>query len=102
MQDLFDSALWKAADLRIPSTAFAERAGSFVNADDRLQSFDWAIRPPAGAVTEGHLLSKLLGHQGLYQADRILKQLATEISCFEEAAGEIPPHGVQLQVKQMA
>ena len=34
--------------INCPAASFAEREGSYVNFADRLQSFDWAIRPPAG------------------------------------------------------
>ncbi|MCA9268103.1 MAG: molybdopterin-dependent oxidoreductase, partial [Planctomycetales bacterium] len=48
VQDLFPSPLMDAADFQLPAAAFAEREGSYVNRNDRLQSFAWAIRPPAG------------------------------------------------------
>ena len=60
VQDSFSSPLWERADYQIPGATFAEREGSYVNAKDRLQSFRWAIRPPAGVLTEGQLYWQLL------------------------------------------
>ena len=71
VQDLFDSPLWQRATYQLPGASFAERAGSYVNFADRLQSFDWAIRPPVGAWVEGHLSWRMLGLRGTVQsADR--------------------------------
>ena len=50
------------------AASFAERAGSYVNFADRLQSFDWAIRPPAGVWVEGPLYWRLLGRKGIVQS----------------------------------
>ncbi len=51
-----------AATYQLPGAAFAERDGSYVNYADRLQSFTWAIRPPAGVWVEGQLYWQLAGH----------------------------------------
>ena len=67
VQDMFASPLWRAATYQLPGAAFAERAGSYVNFADRLQSFTWAIRPPAGVRVEGQLYWELLGHARLVQ-----------------------------------
>ena len=56
----------EAATYQLPGAGFAERAGSYVNYADRLQSFTWAIRPPAGVWVEGQLYWPLLGMRGLY------------------------------------
>ncbi len=61
VQDLFDSPLWRRATYQLPGASFAERAGSYVNFNDRLQSFDWAIRPPAGVWVEGPLVLAAAG-----------------------------------------
>ena len=102
VQDLFPSPLWSQATYRLPAATFAERAGSYVNAFDRLQSFDWAIRPPAGALVDGYVYWRLLGKSGMYRPASILQEIAREISFFAAAAGEIPEVGVDLRVGQLA
>ncbi|MEZ6117415.1 MAG: 2Fe-2S iron-sulfur cluster-binding protein [Pirellulaceae bacterium] len=102
VQDIFTSPVWEVASVRLPGVAFAEREGSYVNANDRLQSFEWAIRPPAGAMMEGRLYWNLLGEMGMYDAQRIRQMVAREIAFFAPAAGEIPAEGVDLRINQIA
>ena len=66
----------KPPTYQLPGVAFAERAGSYVNAADRLQSFDWAIRPPAGAMSEGQFTWRLLRRPGLYNPQAVLGEVA--------------------------
>lgn len=102
VQDLFPSPLADRATVLLPAAAFAERAGSYVNCADRLQSFTWAIRPPAGVMSEGQLCWRLLGRKGLYQAASVLGEIARECSYFSAAAGTIPATGLDLKVNQLA
>ncbi len=102
VQDLFSSPLSEQATIQLPSVAFAERAGSYVNACDRLQSFDWSIRPPAGVLSEGQLLWRLLGRQGLYRPAQVLQEIAREIPFFSAASGAIPAHGLDLRIHLLA
>ncbi len=101
VQDLFASALWRQADIQLPGAAFVERSGSFVNAGNRLQSFEWAIRPPAGVMTEGQLYWRLLDRDGLYNARRVLEDVAREHIAFAAATSEIPATGVDLLLNQL-
>jgi NADH-quinone oxidoreductase subunit G len=98
VQDCFASEAWNAATVQLPSAAFAEREGSFVNSADRLQSFRWAVRPPQGVLPEGPLAWRLLGRSGLYSARRVLEELASEAPFFSAAAGGVGEHGVALKV----
>ncbi|HEY2760141.1 MAG TPA: 2Fe-2S iron-sulfur cluster-binding protein [Pirellulales bacterium] len=102
VQDMFESPLWKMATYQLPGAGFAERAGSYVNFAHRLQSFTWAIRPPAGVWVEGHLYWAMLGMLGLYNPRKVLDEVATEIVYFNAAGGEIPPVGIDLRVNQLA
>ncbi len=96
VQDLFASPLWEFATYRLPGAAFAEREGSYVNAHHRLQSADWAVRPPAGARVEGSVFWQLLGLPGLYKSRRVLDDLAATLAYFAPAAAIVPETGVQL------
>ena len=102
VQDLFETPLMSIADVQLPAASFAEREGSYVNFDDRLQSFRWAIRPPAGVNTEGRLFWRLSGRDGLYDARAVLEEVAHSIGYFAVAQGEIPAAGVDLKVNQLA
>ncbi|MHB8971160.1 MAG: NADH-quinone oxidoreductase subunit G [Pirellulaceae bacterium] len=102
VQDLFASPLGERADWQLPATAFAERSGSFVNCQDRLQTFQWAIRPPRGTLGEGQLLWRLLGRPGLYNAMHVLHEVAQEIAHFSAAWEPIPAVGVDLKRRQLA
>jgi len=102
VQDCFSSPLGERADYQIPGATFAEREGSYVNAKDRLQSFLWAIRPPAGVLTEGQLYWQLLKKPGLYRAKDVLQDIARELVYFSAAVGEIPDVGVDLKINQLA
>jgi NADH-quinone oxidoreductase subunit G len=102
VQDMFASPLWKVATYQLPGAGFAERAGSYVNFAHRLQSFTWAIRPPAGVWVEGHLYWTMLGMRGLYNPRKVLDEVAGQIIAFSAAADEIPPVGIDLRVNQLA
>jgi NADH-quinone oxidoreductase subunit G len=102
VQDLFASPLWERADIQLPGAAFAEREGSYVNFDDRLQSFKWAVRPPAGVATEGRLAWRLLKMPGMYNAHPVLNEVAAEIAFFSAAVGEVPATGVDLKANLLA
>jgi NADH-quinone oxidoreductase subunit G len=102
VQDSFASPLWDRADFQIPGATFAEREGAYVNATDRLQSFRWAIRPPAGVLTEGQLYWQLLKKPGLYRASGVLSDIAREMAYFSAAAEGVPAVGVDLKVNQLA
>lgn len=102
VQDCFDFPLVRAAHLQFPAATFAEREGSYVNANDRLQSFRWAVRPPAGVLTEGLLAWRLLGRPGLFRAATVLAELAGEVPFFAAASGGVPEHGVDLTTAQPA
>ena len=102
VQDMFVSPLWKVATYQLPGAGFAERAGSYVNFAHRLQSFTWAIRPPAGVWVEGDLYWTMLGMRGLYNPRKVLDEVAAEIMAFSAAGGDVPAVGVDLRVNQLA
>ncbi|HZZ30068.1 MAG TPA: 2Fe-2S iron-sulfur cluster-binding protein [Pirellulales bacterium] len=102
VQDMFESPLWKVATYQLPGAGFAERAGSYVNFAHRLQSFTWAIRPPAGVWVEGQLYWQMLGMRGLYNPRKVLGEVAAEMIAFSAAADEIPLVGIDLRVNQLA
>ena len=101
VQDLFPSPLGNLAHWQLPATAFAERAGSFVNFGDRLQAFTWAIRPPSGLMTEAQMFWRLLEEPGLYNAARVREEVARRFAYFSAASAPPPDVGVDLKVNQL-
>lgn len=71
VQDLFPSPLMERAAYQLPAAAFAERSGSYVNRNDRLQTVETAVRLPWGVHGEGPLFWQMLGRKGLYNLRRI-------------------------------
>ena len=102
MQDLFDSPLAALATWKLPAAGFAERAGTWVNVAHRAQSFQQAVRPPAGVWPEGRLYWNMLGRRGLYDAAAVRQQIATSSPALAALAGEVPPTGVDLRLHQLA
>ena len=102
VQDLFESPLSRRATWTLPAAGFAERAGTWVNVASRAQSFDAAIRPPAGVWPEGRLFWNMLGRRGLYDPHAVRRQIAESAAAFSALGGEIPPTGVDLRVDQLA
>ena len=97
VQDLLPSPLSDKATYLLPGAAFAERGGSYVNFAGRLQSADWAVRPPSGARVEGGVYWQLLEGKSMYRPPRVLRQLADEIPYFAAAADGVGEHGVDLE-----
>lgn len=102
VQDLFPSSLSQRANYQLPSGAFAEREGSYVNRADRLQTVSWAVRPPMGVRTEGSLYWELLGNKGLFNARTVLDEVARKISYFSAATGKISDLGLDLKTNMLA
>ncbi|MCC7086706.1 MAG: (2Fe-2S)-binding protein [Pirellulales bacterium] len=102
VQDMFESPVWHVATYQLPGAGFAERSGSYVNFNHRLQSFTWAIRPPAGVWVEGQLYWNMLNLRGLYNPRTVLREIAATIAAFSAAAGEIPAVGIDMRMNQLA
>lgn len=102
VQELFPSKLCDSADYQLPTVAFAERGGSFVNHGDHLQSVDWAVRPPTNVYTDGQLYWRLQSRRGLYQAESVRREVAAAMGYFHLAGDEIPAEGVCLTLNKLA
>lgn len=96
VQDLFENQLTGAATVLLPSCAFVERAGCFMNAQGKLQPFRAAIRPPdspVGIRRDGQYLYELAGYEGVYNAARVRELMAATMGEFAEV-GDAPPRPV--------
>lgn len=88
-QDLFPSALTDAATIVMPSCSWAERSGTFINAQNKVQPFEAAIAPIEGCQSDGHYLHAIWGGQGLYQAAKVREAMAKSMPAF--ASIHVPP-----------
>jgi NADH-quinone oxidoreductase subunit G len=86
------------ADVVLAAATFAEKAGSYVNADGRLQHSEAALPPRDGSLPDLDILGVLLNRPGgPAVSSEILDELAGVIPAFAVArGGKLPPHGVLL------
>ena len=78
--DILPNELSASVDLLLAGASWAEKAGTFENIHNRLQSFDQAIPVIELAKTEGQIALDMLGFAGLeprqrYKADAIRQQM---------------------------
>ncbi|UCE58352.1 MAG: (2Fe-2S)-binding protein [Phycisphaerales bacterium] len=90
VQDIFPNALTDAATIILPSCAWVEREGSFVNSTGLIQPFERAISPPEGVKRDGQYLYEIAGLDGLYRAGRVRELMNATIEEFA-AVFEAPP-----------
>lgn len=89
VQDILPSKLTDSADVVIPSCAWVERSGCFVNHQGKIQAFESAINPPDGCHRDGNYLYQLTGEVGLYNAAKVRDRMAASIPAFGEL--HVPP-----------
>jgi len=90
------------AAYELPAAAFAERDGSYMNRNDRLQTANMAIRPPWGVRPEASLYWQMLGRKGLYNSRAVLDDLSREVLYFAPAAGPLPETGLDMKINKLA
>jgi len=94
VQDLLANELTGCSSVLLPACAWAEREGSFVNADGLLQPFGRALDPPEGAMRDGQYLFELAGYVGIYSGERVREMMAKDHPVWSELADapEKPVH----------
>jgi NADH-quinone oxidoreductase subunit G len=75
VQDILPNALVDAADVVLPSAAWAEKDGCWENYAGRVQPFTAAIAPPDGARREGDVYYNLLNRPGMYNAEVVRNEM---------------------------
>ncbi len=83
VQDLFLSATAKTADVVLPAASFAEKDGTFTNAERRIQRLRVGIKSPGEAKTDFAILQSLLKALGSSVP-------ATPAAAFAALSAEIP------------
>ena len=65
-QEIFENETTEFADVILPASSFLEKAGTFTNAERRIQLVSPAIEPPGAAETDFDIIkpvSSALGHE---------------------------------------
>ena len=75
-----------AADVVLPGAGFAEKRGTMINAEGRLQRLNPAVQPPGEARADWEVLLDLVqtvgGGNGIHSIEEILKAMAADHSMF--------------------
>jgi NADH-quinone oxidoreductase subunit G len=84
------------ADVALAGATFAEKAGSYVNANSRLQYSEAALPPRDGSLPDLDILGILLDRPGgPVDSSAILAEVAENIPFFSAAkGGKLPAYGV--------
>jgi NADH-quinone oxidoreductase subunit G len=98
LQDVTVTPLAHQADVVLAGATFAEKAGSYVNADGRLQYAGAALPPRDGSLPDLDLFAILLNRPGgPVRSAEVLAEVAASIPAFAAAAGgKLPATGVAL------
>jgi NADH-quinone oxidoreductase subunit G len=84
--DILSNAANEHATVLLPASGFAEKRGSMINGDGRLQRLNRAVRAPGNARDDWEILRDLLqelgGSNGLYTIDDVFRQMTAEIPQF--------------------
>lgn len=96
VQDLFASPLTPIAHYVLPSGAWSEKEGTFINHAGLAQTIQRASQPPGEARAEGQVFSELLGRRGLYRAADVRDGLGDAVPAFRNLPPIISPNGARL------
>ncbi len=98
VQDTTATPLADHADVVLAAATFAEKAGSYVNADGRLQYSEAALPPRDGSLPDLDLLAILLNRPGgPVKSSEVLAEIAETVPAFSVAhGGMLPAYGVLL------
>jgi NADH-quinone oxidoreductase subunit G len=84
--DILSNAATEHATVVLPGSGFAEKRGSMINGEGRLQRLNRAVCPPGNARDDWEILRDLLqalgGSNGLYTIDDLFRQMSAQISQF--------------------
>ncbi|MDH3998081.1 MAG: NADH-quinone oxidoreductase subunit NuoG [Desulfuromonadales bacterium] len=99
VQDLFLSATAEKADVVFPAASFAEKDGTFTNAERRIQRVNQGITSPGEARTDGAILTMLANKLGKVPAftgpAAVFAEIGKSVPAYAEFKfDEIGPQGV--------
>jgi NADH-quinone oxidoreductase subunit G len=99
VQDILPNALVDAADIVLPSAAWAEKDGCWENFAGRIQPFTAAVAPPDGVRREGDVYYNLLNRPGMYNAEAVRQEMGApfaEVMLPGEDQAHAAPQFVEL------
>lgn len=99
VQDILPNALTERADVVLPAAAWAEKDGCWENYQGKIQPFASAVAPPTGTRREGDVYYTILGHDGVYNADDVRKEMGEPFAAIhlpKEEASEPASQFVEL------
>ena len=80
VQDILGGSTSVLADVVLPGAAFAEKSGTFVNFEGRIQPFTAAVSAPGLASPDWQILNLLYAALGIGKPYESLEQIRTEIA----------------------
>ncbi len=111
LMDLLENEATASATALLPSSGFAEKRGSMINRQGRLQRLNRAIQPPMQARDDWEILRDLIqacsGQNGIYTIEEVFAQMSQSVPQFQglnlsrigdlgvqvmEIAPELPPN----------
>ena len=108
VQDVRLSPTARLAHVVLPATHFAEKEGTYTNRKGRVQKLNAALVPPAGALHDWEIFSRLLVKTGekipFSSPAQIFQAIAQEVSAYRGLSyDKIGDHGVRLggETKQL-
>ena len=94
----------KLAHIVLPSTGFAEKRGSMINKNGRIQRLNRAIQAPGAARDDWEIIRDLVqgvsGENGIFMVEDVFKQMVTAIPVLSGLSlSRIGDLGVQLNIE---
>ncbi len=80
VQDIFLTETAELADVVLPATTFAEKAGHFTNTERRVQRLNPALRPPGNAKHDWEIIQLIANAMGSDWNYRTVRDITTEIN----------------------
>ena len=89
-QNIYPPDPWHEADLTLPSAAFTETEGTFVNGEGRIQRVRKAVNPPGEALPDWEILCRIARKMGKKGFDfSSAREIHEEISQVAEGFGDL-------------
>lgn len=100
VQDIFMSETAKLAHVVLPAASFAEKDGTFTNAERRVQLIRKAVEPPGKALPDWEIICRLSGKMGYQMTYNNSSEIMDEIASLTPLYGGISHkrlgvHGLQ-------
>jgi NADH-quinone oxidoreductase subunit G len=101
VMDILSNTATKHATVVFPFLVFAEKRGSMINGDGRLQRLNRAVRAPGQARDDWEILRDLIqacsGPNSIYSIEDVFRQMAAAVPEFAGLSlSKIGDHGIQI------